>query len=231
MAFRDITVRDGLSTLFGSTNNDKEFEVNKYITLKLEGGKTNIYVNNILFLQCKYLLLNLSNDDIPKYDEIESIDEAMEIYGKEHVNRKHERDKTILDPETEFIGHCSNMQAWVENDYNVNILHSKLSLPLLKKLVYLGDKKAIIVFKELILEMVIKGGKNASIYILSDIEDNYLNMFELEELEVLFDAVDEKSQEILRMISKFINRKRINNNLKKRKIINVNLEERGWRKY
>lgn len=207
--------------------NIKEFKINEYITLKLEYNNTNIYINNILFLHCKYLLLNLSNDDIPKYDEIESIDDAMELYGKGHKNRKHETNKTILDPETEFIGHCSNMQAWVENDYNVNILHSKLSFPLLKKLVSLGDKKAIIVFKELILEMVIKGGRNASIYILSDITNSYLNIFELEELEVLYDAVDEKSQEILRVINKFINMKRIINGLIKRQNININLEKRS----
>ncbi len=37
----------------------KEFKVNEYITLKLEGIKTNIYVKGQLFNQCKFLLLNI----------------------------------------------------------------------------------------------------------------------------------------------------------------------------
>ena len=33
----------------------KEFKVNEYITLKLVGGRTNIYVTGQLFNQCKFL--------------------------------------------------------------------------------------------------------------------------------------------------------------------------------
>ena len=37
----------------------EEFKVNKYITLKLEDGITNIYIkdDDYPFLQCKYLLM------------------------------------------------------------------------------------------------------------------------------------------------------------------------------
>lgn len=35
----------------------REFKVNEYITLKLEGGKTNIYVKGQLFNQCKFYCL------------------------------------------------------------------------------------------------------------------------------------------------------------------------------
>ncbi len=37
----------------------KKFEINEFITLKLEYGKTNIYVKSQLFNQCKFLLLNI----------------------------------------------------------------------------------------------------------------------------------------------------------------------------
>ncbi|KKM08312.1 hypothetical protein LCGC14_1725100, partial [marine sediment metagenome] len=37
----------------------KDFVINKYITLKLEDGKTNIYVNGQIFDQCKFLFLNI----------------------------------------------------------------------------------------------------------------------------------------------------------------------------
>ena len=53
------------------------FRINEFITLKLVGGRTNIYVKDQLFNQCKYLLLNL--DYGKTYREIRSIDEAAEI--------------------------------------------------------------------------------------------------------------------------------------------------------
>lgn len=37
----------------------QEFRVNKFLTLKLEEGKTVIYVDNKPFTQCKYLLLQI----------------------------------------------------------------------------------------------------------------------------------------------------------------------------
>ena len=42
-----------------SSEGIKEFKVNDYITLKLEDGKTIIYVKGKRFDQCKYLLLNI----------------------------------------------------------------------------------------------------------------------------------------------------------------------------
>ncbi len=56
----------------------KEFKVNDYITLKLEGGVAIIYVNNKRFVQCKFLLLNIKLDKITPLDEMESIDEVAE---------------------------------------------------------------------------------------------------------------------------------------------------------
>jgi len=53
-----------------------EFEINDYLTLKLEEGKTKIYLKGVLLHQCKFLLLNIpvENDDEEEFDEIESID-------------------------------------------------------------------------------------------------------------------------------------------------------------
>ena len=59
-----------------------EFKVNDYIELRLENGHTNIYVNGMLFNQCRYLMLNIPVEDIPKYDEIDSIDDAIEILDR-----------------------------------------------------------------------------------------------------------------------------------------------------
>lgn len=53
-----------------------------------------------------------------------------------------------ITPEEEFWGHCSNLQAWVENNYDTRLLHSNIAFPLLKKLTEAGDPNTNKVFKE-----------------------------------------------------------------------------------
>ncbi len=86
-----------------STEGIKEFKVNDYITLRLEKGKTFIYVKGERFDQCKYLLLNIRIDEITSLEDIESIDEAAE---KLDTGLEGDEDM-IIPPEVEFWGHCS----------------------------------------------------------------------------------------------------------------------------
>ncbi len=53
----------------------KEFKINDYITLKLEGTATNLYLNEVLFEQCKYILFSIPVDQINSFDKYNSIDE------------------------------------------------------------------------------------------------------------------------------------------------------------
>jgi hypothetical protein len=161
---------------------EKEFRINEHITLKLIKGKTVIFVDEKPFNQCKYLLLNLTHKDFTMFDEIESIDEAFEIYNK--IDKMHERAGDLIDPESEFIGHCSNLQAWYEHGYDLRILHSSLSIPLLKKLAFLGDKQAIIRLKESIATRITSKNFNTLIFYLNE---KYFNLFSNEELEVIFE--------------------------------------------
>ena len=78
----------------------KEFKVNDYITLRLEeDGKTNIYIKNQLFRQCKYLLLDIPIEEITSLDEIKSIDEAAEKLDHSLEENKSEHETP---PEIEF---------------------------------------------------------------------------------------------------------------------------------
>lgn len=56
----------------------KEFKVNEYITVKLKGDETVIYIKGQKFLVCKFLLLDIPIDRVSTFDEIDSIDEAAE---------------------------------------------------------------------------------------------------------------------------------------------------------
>ena len=97
-----------------------EFEINKYLKLKLEGGRTNIYVKGRKFQQCMYLLLNIPVDRIEEYDEIESIDEAAEKLNRS-MEGHHNNLGGRITPEEEFQGHCSNIQVWAENGYDTRL--------------------------------------------------------------------------------------------------------------
>lgn len=157
--------------------NIKEFRINEHLTLRLEGEQTNIYVDDYYFQGCKYLLLDIGIENASKYDSIESIDEAMEIYSKEH-----EHNRTILDPETEFWGHCSNIQVWAENNYDTRLLDSRLAFPLLKRLAEAGDPLAMAMFKEEVIKRLESGYHSVVLYLL---KRNFLEYFTLEEIEAI----------------------------------------------
>ncbi|MHA2269569.1 MAG: hypothetical protein ACXAB8_17360 [Promethearchaeota archaeon] len=157
---------------------EKEFKVNEYITLKLEHGKTNIYVNDKRFRQCKFLLLEIPIERMSAFDEIESIDQAAE-----RSDAFLERSTHKLDPETEFWGHCSNLQVWVENNYNTRLLHRNLAFPLLKKLTDCGDPLAKRVFEKEIAKRAESKYPPVILYLL---KNKYLNYLNFEQLKILF---------------------------------------------
>ena len=133
----------------------QEFKANRYVTLKLEDGKNNIYVNDEFFNQCKFLLLNIPIKKIELFNEVKSVDEAAEKL--DHSLERIKPNNIQIPPGVEFWGHCSNIQVWMENDYNTRLLHSNLAFPLLKKLVNMGDPKANKVFKEEIAKRIESG--------------------------------------------------------------------------
>ncbi len=160
----------------------REFQVNDYIKLKLEANRTNIYIKNRRFMQCMYLLLNIQVDKIEEYDEIESIDEAAA-----KLSRKMERNHNIIRPEEEFMGHCSNIQAWAENEYDTRLLHRNLAFPLLKALTELGDPIAKKRFKEEIAIRFASGHRTVQIYLK---KQGYLKYLGAEELESILDEIN-----------------------------------------
>ncbi len=167
----------------------KKFKINNYITLKLEDGTTNLYVNGELFRQCKLLLLNISiNED---FSQVQSIDEIAEKMGwtplgqmSPHI-RLEIRKK--ISPVTEFWAHCSNIQAWVEDNYNPNILHHSLAFPLLRKLAETGDLQAKARFKEDVAKRLESSTPQVMLYL---IQERYLEIFTKEELESLILNID-----------------------------------------
>jgi len=161
-----------------------EFKINDFLILKLEEGKTNIYVNGEQFEQCKFLMLDIPLDEIYRFDEIDSIDEAADILGwrfEGQMGVKYE-----IDPETEFWGHCSNLQAWYENNYDTRLLHSNLSFPLLKKLKDVGDPLAM---KVLIEEITSRFESGYPTVITCIVETYLLDCLNMEEKRMLIGKI------------------------------------------
>ncbi|MHA1146935.1 MAG: leucine-rich repeat domain-containing protein [Promethearchaeota archaeon] len=159
--------------------------LNKFITLKLENGRTNIYVKDQIFNQCKFLFINLKKGK--QYNEIQSIDEAAE-----KLDRSLEGGRITqydISPETEFWGHCSNLQAWVENNYDTRILHRNLAFPLLRHLARLGDPLAKVRLKEEIIRRFISGYPPVISYLSSQ---GYLRDFSTEDMKTIFTDPDSK---------------------------------------
>jgi small GTP-binding protein len=154
-----------------------EFKVNKYLTLRLENNRTNIYIKGKLFTQCKFLLLNIPTNEVTDFDDIKSIDEAAEKLDSSL--ERSELSRYNLTPETEFWGHCSNLQAWFENDYDTRIIHRNLAFPLLEALLKAGDPLAKKVFKEEIAMRFESGHPSVVSFLILQDYLKYLNRTEL----------------------------------------------------
>ena len=153
-----------------------EFKINKYLSLKLEYGETNIYINERKIDQCKYLLLDkISHSEIPNFlESFESVDEAT-------VNADHSLENTpdLIPPETEFWAHCSNLQVWAENNYDTRLLHMSIAFSLLKELAEAGDVVAKRVFKEEIAKRLGSGYPSVVDFLIIEHFDDNLSHAEL----------------------------------------------------
>ncbi|GAH32500.1 unnamed protein product, partial [marine sediment metagenome] len=146
----------------------------------------------------KYLLLQIPIKTIGTFDEIESIDEAAERLDKS-MEEGNENELEIS-PETEFWGHCSNLQVWYEHNYNTRLLHSNLAFPLLKKLTDVGDSLAKTVFKEEIVRRMKKGYGSTFLYLYDERYHNYL-----EREEFIDNILNPHDAETLKEIEQLLN--------------------------
>jgi hypothetical protein len=123
---------------------DAKFTINEHLTLCMERGETNIYVDGDIFDQCKYLLLNKHPDVEDQHlvveDKTTTMDEALwKHYGKLEDPGYHD---VYIPARAAFWGHCSSLQAWAESGYDSSLLHANLAFPLLRALSRAGDPAA-----------------------------------------------------------------------------------------
>ena len=177
-----------------------EFRVNDFLLLKLEREETVLYVDYKPLVQCKFLLLNIPVEEATFLSDIESIDEAE---GRLDSSMEEGRGKEgVIPPETEFWGHCSNLQVWAESNYDTRLLHRNIAFQLLKALTDAGDPIAKRVFKEEIVKRIKSGYRPVITYLLrefyvyfmdgKEIEKEYIFFLDVDEFEVLLDDLKEE---------------------------------------
>lgn len=167
----------------------KEYKINDYITLRLEKDKVNVYINEKKIIQCKYLLLqNLNDNPIVHDEDFSSIDRLAERLDKSmELNDSKESQDYQIDPETEFWAHCSNIQAWVENNYDTQVLHVNLAFPLLKRLTMAGDSLAKEVFKTEIIKRFKSGDLNVMTYLT---KEGFLEYLDWDDVDLIYKDID-----------------------------------------
>ena len=95
---------------------EKIFIITPKLKVKFKNNKSVIYVNDRPFNHCKYILLINSQRD-ENQQIIDSIDEAKATLGSQLERNFRPKDLGIT-PEQEFWAHCSNLQTWVEHNYD-----------------------------------------------------------------------------------------------------------------
>ncbi len=159
------------------------YKLNDFLRLELLEGRTKIFIKNKEFkFYCKPLILTIDKDKIDEYDEISSVDEIVNFESK----------KIKIPPEQEFWGHCSNLQVWIENNYNLNYIHTNLGFPLLRALHDAGDSKAKRVFKDELAKRFCSKNLVVAKYLFLN---HFLDYFTKEELKSIIDFYKDISKE------------------------------------
>ena len=147
-----------------------------------------------------------SIESTASFDSIDQMSESLNGQLESELTRE----EVGLLPEDEFWGHCSNLQAWVENDYDTRLLHRNLAFPLLKELATVGDAKA----KKIFSQEAAKRFKSKSPTVQKFLVlEKHLTHLKRSILRDLMDYADDK--EVLELLSACFNDKNdFSNNLK-----------------
>lgn len=159
-----------------------EQKINKYLSLRLIHGLTEVFVGETRINQCRLVLMSFPMEKVEELGHFETIDELSEFAERNELDFTPE-----ITPEEEFWANCSAIQAWVESGYDTRVLDMRLAFPILKELTILGDKRARQKFKDEIFKRFSSGYDPVITYLT---REGYLEFFTSEEIDTLFQATD-----------------------------------------
>ena len=139
----------------------KDNEGRLVLTLKLIDGKTRIYIDEKEITSCITVAIELPEDDLPELTNIESINDVIDRYEEREVDE-------YITPEEAFWVHCSNLQVWVEHDFDTRLLDIGLSFILLKELANKGFPRAKIRLHEEVVKRYRLGNKHVRFFLYDE---------------------------------------------------------------
>ncbi len=178
------------------------------LTVKLIDGESRIFIDDEELMLCKFVPLAIPAEDLPKFKNIESINDVIDHldYSLAHADWKELSEKKRKELEDlDFFVNCSNLQAWVEHDYNTRLLDYRLSFPILKELAKKGDEYARMRFKEELIERWCHGSTEVKKYlwesydILKELsEEEYYSMYEPKTAKILEEVDKNRDYSVIR---------------------------------
>ena len=113
-----------------------QFEINEHIMVAWDAVHDEVddLVDREHVFDCILCLVAHSEDK-----EGKSIEEQAE---HTYIDEIDHNEMCAFGPKELVSAHASNVQTWVKNDYNPELLYSKIAVPLLKALARVGDVKA-----------------------------------------------------------------------------------------
>ncbi len=86
-----------------------EQKINKYLSLRLIHGLTEVFVGETRINQRRLVLMSFPMEKVEELGHFETIDELSEFAERNELDFTPE-----ITPEEEFWANCSAIQAWVE---------------------------------------------------------------------------------------------------------------------
>lgn len=151
----------------------KDEKDNIILTVRLINGESRIFVKEEEILTCRFVPLSIPDNELPKLEHIESINDVIDHfdhslegdYENEDILSKWNLTSSEL-AELDFFVNCSNLEAWVENDFDTRLLDYRLSFPLLEKIGKQGNLRAQMRFKEKIYHRFTSGKTQVKHYLM-----------------------------------------------------------------
>ncbi len=131
-------------------------------TVNLIDGKSFIFINGERFMTCRFVPIAIPAEDMPKFKQIESINDIIDHLDFTLEREPPERINGEDVGELDFFVNCSNLQAWVEHDFDTRLLDYRLSYPLLKALGEINSR-ARMRYREELLERL-KASTNQNLW-------------------------------------------------------------------
>jgi len=105
------------------------FPITSDLSVRVVENQVKAFVRDTPVSSCRYAIVTVAPDITAT-----SMDEILAKYAlPENESKKFTREAGLTLADEVFV-HASNLQAWVEHDYNVNLIDSRLAWPLLRQL-------------------------------------------------------------------------------------------------